>query len=86
MSGNFFKRRRTSSVVSDNQSLPFHDATNSADVRDTTGQDSGRPIGRPLKFGRTVSTGSTAGLSSSYSLPSRSYIHHASHGAQGTMS
>lgn len=38
--------------------------------------------GRPSKFLRSTSSSGTAGLSSSYSLPSRSYIHHAAFAAQ----
>ena len=38
---------------------------------------------RHSRFGRTASTPSAAGLSTSYSLPTRSYIHHAGHGSQG---
>lgn len=86
MSG-FFKRRRTSSITSGNRTLPFgEDEVFSADSEARPGSSSvaftgNRPPTRPS--GRQPSITSAAGLSSSYTLPSRSYIHHAGHGSQG---
>ncbi|KAK5120955.1 hypothetical protein LTR85_005739 [Meristemomyces frigidus] len=77
MSGSIFKRKRTSSNMSGNQNQPFRDdEALSTDGSLAAGQN------RPSRFGRTASTPAAAGLSSSYSLPSRSYIHHAGHGPQ----
>lgn len=71
--------------MSANPSLPFRDEQ--ALATDLTSQE-GSPTagsGRASRFTRSVSSGTAAGLSSSYSLPTRSYIHHASHGFQGTL-
>lgn len=65
--------------------LPFsNDEVNPSDV---VGQDSSATsASRPTqKAARAPSSSSAAGLSSSFSLPSRSYIHHAGHGAQGRL-
>jgi len=56
-----------------------HDEEASAAADDTSSTEAS---GHPSRFLRSNSSSGTAGLSSSYTLPSRSYIHHAAFGAQ----
>nr|POE50152.1 uncharacterized protein c24h6.11c [Quercus suber] len=81
MSGWLSKRQRTSSSSTANQALPFGDddtVLNTDEANSTSGTST-----RASRFSRASfsATSANAGLSSSYSLPSRSYIHHASHAA-----
>jgi len=83
MSGSIFKRRRKSSGMSANR--PFRDdeaflAESNNAVAD--GSSSAVAPGRATRRPRAPSTGA---LSSSFGLPSRSYIHHAGHGTSGTV-
>ncbi|KAK5160093.1 hypothetical protein LTS14_002200 [Recurvomyces mirabilis] len=75
MSGHSFKRRRKSSGVSVGPLLVDEEALET----DNPGIDNNTTHSRPSRFARATSTPSV-GLSSSFSLPSRSYIHHAGHG------
>ncbi|KAK5694100.1 hypothetical protein LTR97_009721 [Elasticomyces elasticus] len=80
MSGSIFKRRRKSSSMStgrpfqDDEALPAESA-----VVD------GTPTAAPSRATRSTRSSSIAGLSSSFGLPTRSYIHHAGHGTSGTV-
>ncbi|WPG99632.1 Hypothetical protein R9X50_00245000 [Acrodontium crateriforme] len=82
MSVRFFRRRRTSSVSANHPAmLAGDDEAFSAPDRTSQPHDGSSTIGstRSSRFGRTTSTSGGAALSSSYSLPTRSYIHHAGH-------
>ena len=80
MSGSIFKRRRTSSAMSANR--PFRDDESLTTEGGGFNGSSAAAPNRPSRSGRTPSG---AGLSSSYGLPTRSYIHHAGHGTSGTV-
>lgn len=96
MSTRLFKRRRTSSI-SANAQLPFGEDENAivvtggapAGVEDSPSSRHASSITVPTRAAagnprmRTLSTASNAAFSSSYNLPSRSFVHHASHGVQG---
>nr|POE47718.1 uncharacterized protein c24h6.11c [Quercus suber] len=79
MSGRYSRRQRTLSLSTANQAFPFgdEDAISSTDEANFVSA----PSTRESRFSRASfsAAGAHAGLSSSYSLPSRSYIHHASH-------
>ncbi|KAK3725144.1 hypothetical protein LTR37_000655 [Vermiconidia calcicola] len=80
MSTRSFRRRTNSSA---NPQLPFNEDEAPFATNPTGHQSSSNTIpGRPTTRGRAASS---AGLSSSFSLPSRSYIHHALHGARGNV-
>ncbi|KAK0365635.1 hypothetical protein LTR02_014244 [Friedmanniomyces endolithicus] len=82
MSGSIFKRRRKSSGMSANR--PFRDDEAFLAEHDNAIAESSSTVapGRQTRSARTLST---AALSTSFGLPSRSYIHHAGHGTSGTV-
>lgn len=82
MSG-VFKRRRTSSIVSGSRSLALGDDEVFSADSDSRAGSSSKPLPARAAGVRSASITSGAGLSSSYTLPTRSYIHHAGHGSQG---
>lgn len=79
-----FKRGRTPSDASSHQQrLPFANDELQHQDDDSEAQDS-RPRSSTHRA-RARSITSISALPSSYKTPSRSYIHHAAHGFQGTI-
>ncbi|KAK5116002.1 hypothetical protein LTR62_000458 [Meristemomyces frigidus] len=80
MAGQAAKRKRQSSITSTNKPVVDEEAIPS----EQTGTESIAASGRSSRFGRATSITSSAGLSTSLGLPSRSYIHHTGHGNGGS--
>jgi len=83
MSGSIFKRRRKSSGMSANR--PLRDDEAFLAENNTAVADGGPSTVAPARQTRPARTPSIGALSSSFGLPSRSYIHHAGHGTSGTV-
>ena len=79
MSQRFWRKR--SDASSNQPQLPFANEEAVTDDALSIDQSIGRPVDHSSKTRNTVSG---AALSSSFKTPTRSYIHHASHSAQGT--
>lgn len=83
MNSKFRRRRQSSMSARQHQSVTDDEALLGEQSVHNDGSSTVGPT-RPSRFGRTTSSPAAAALSSSYSLPARSYIHHAGHGSQGT--
>ncbi|KAF2722595.1 hypothetical protein K431DRAFT_244621 [Polychaeton citri CBS 116435] len=82
MSGKFFKRPGSNmSSTADQQQLPFSESE--ATLSEAQGQEGNGGLNASQSSNRRARASSiTSGLSTSYNLPSRSYIHHAGHSTQ----
>jgi hypothetical protein len=86
MLGRPSQRRRGSSMMA-SAAATSHDSYQAGGEVEPASTEAGRKrAGSPVGSGRVSRprTSSVAGLSSSYNLPGRSYIHHAGHGSNGT--
>lgn len=80
-----FRKRRTSSVSTQQQQqqLPFTNDEAQVDDFAVTNNSEPATIKGPVNAARRRSVTANSALPSSYKTPSRSYIHHAAHGHQG---